>query len=70
MKLHYLHFKEMAWLGFLVFKKTFETLANEKINIIITTQASSEHSICIGVLDSDAKLQLLLTKNLKMKFHF
>lgn len=37
-------------------KRLFETLANEKINIIITTQASSEHSICIGVLDSDAKI--------------
>ena len=32
----------------------FETFANEKINIIITTQASSEHSICVGVSDSDA----------------
>ena len=35
-------------------KRLFETLANEKINIIITTQASSEHSICVGVSDSDA----------------
>jgi aspartokinase/homoserine dehydrogenase 1 len=32
-------------------KRLFETLANEKINIIITTQASSEHSICVGVTD-------------------
>ena len=37
-------------------KRLFETLANEKINIIIITQASSEHSICIGVLDSDTKI--------------
>lgn len=36
-------------------KRLFETLANEKINIIITTQASSEHSICIGISDKDAK---------------
>ena len=37
-------------------KDFFETLANEKINIIITTQASSEHSICIAILDNDAKI--------------
>lgn len=36
-------------------KRLFETLANKKINIIITTQASSEHSICIGISDLDAK---------------
>lgn len=36
-------------------KRLFETLANEKINIIITTQASSEHSICVGISDQDAK---------------
>lgn len=36
-------------------KRLFETLANEKINIIITTQASSEHSICVGVTDKDAQ---------------
>ncbi len=36
-------------------KRLFETLANEKINIIITTQASSEHSICVGVTDRDAQ---------------
>lgn len=37
-------------------KRLFETLAHEKINVIITTQASSEHSICVGVADKDAKL--------------
>tara|TARA_Y100000385_G_scaffold283542_1_gene339841 strand:- start:826 stop:3276 length:2451 start_codon:yes stop_codon:yes gene_type:complete len=37
-------------------KRLFETLAHEKINVIITTQASSEHSICVGVADRDAKL--------------
>ncbi|NNK39599.1 MAG: bifunctional aspartate kinase/homoserine dehydrogenase I [Winogradskyella sp.] len=36
-------------------KRLFETLANEKINIILITQASSEHSICFGISDNDAK---------------
>jgi len=36
-------------------KRLFETLANERINIIITTQASSEHSICVGIANHDAK---------------
>lgn len=35
-------------------KRLFETLAQEKINIIFITQASSEHSICFGVSTSDA----------------
>ncbi|MGM5471252.1 bifunctional aspartate kinase/homoserine dehydrogenase I [Flavobacteriaceae bacterium LMO-SS05] len=30
-------------------KRLFETLAQEKINVILITQASSEHSICIGI---------------------
>jgi aspartokinase/homoserine dehydrogenase 1 len=37
-------------------KRLFETLSQEKINVILITQASSEHSICIGVLESDADL--------------
>ena len=37
-------------------KRLFETLAREKINIIIATQASSEHSICIGVSDKESTL--------------
>jgi aspartokinase/homoserine dehydrogenase 1 len=36
-------------------KRLFETLAHEKINVIIITQASSEHSICIGISDLDAQ---------------
>lgn len=36
-------------------KRLFETLAREKINVVITTQASSEHSICVGVSDQDAR---------------
>lgn len=35
-------------------KRLFETLANEKINIILITQASSEHSICFGINENDA----------------
>lgn len=36
-------------------KRLFETLAQEKINIILITQSSSEHSICFGISDSDAQ---------------
>ncbi len=36
-------------------KRLFETLAQEKINIILITQASSEHSICIGIAAASAK---------------
>ena len=36
-------------------KRLFETLANEKINIILITQASSEHSICFGIDEKDAE---------------
>lgn len=35
-------------------KRLFETLANEKINIVLITQASSEHSICFGISEVDA----------------
>lgn len=37
-------------------KRVFEALSNQNINVIFITQASSEHSICIGVLNSDADL--------------
>ncbi len=36
-------------------KRLFETLAQEKINIVLITQASSEHSICIGISEKDAE---------------
>ena len=36
-------------------KRLFEVLSNEAINIVFITQASSEHSICIGILNSDSK---------------
>jgi aspartokinase/homoserine dehydrogenase 1 len=35
-------------------KRLFEVLSNKSINVIFITQASSEHSICIGILNSDA----------------
>ncbi len=35
-------------------KRLFETLAQEKINVILITQASSEHSICFGIDIKDA----------------
>jgi bifunctional aspartokinase / homoserine dehydrogenase 1 len=35
-------------------KRLFETLSQEKINVILITQASSEHSICIGIAENDA----------------
>lgn len=37
-------------------KRLFETLSQEKINIIMITQASSEHSICLGIDDKEATL--------------
>lgn len=36
-------------------KRLFETLSQEKINIILITQASSEHSICLGIDEKDAE---------------
>ena len=35
-------------------KRLFEALSQEKINVALITQASSEHSICIGISDQDA----------------
>lgn len=35
-------------------KRLFEALANEKVNVIIITQSSSEHSICVGINSADA----------------
>lgn len=37
-------------------KRLFESLSQERINVILITQASSEHSICIAVNDSEAQL--------------
>ncbi|CAM4338678.1 bifunctional aspartate kinase/homoserine dehydrogenase I [Gillisia hiemivivida] len=35
-------------------KRLFEVLFQEKINVVLITQASSEHSICIAVKDEEA----------------
>ena len=35
-------------------KKLFEEISNNNINIVMITQASSEHSICIGIKESEA----------------
>ncbi|MDB5192183.1 MAG: aspartate kinase [Segetibacter sp.] len=37
-------------------KRLFEALANEKINVILITQGSSEHSICVGIEQRNAEL--------------
>ena len=37
-------------------KRLFESLAQAKINVIFITQASSEHTICLGISDADAEL--------------
>ncbi|MFD1162139.1 bifunctional aspartate kinase/homoserine dehydrogenase I [Hwangdonia seohaensis] len=36
-------------------KRLFETLAQEKINIVLITQASSEHSICLGLDENESE---------------
>ena len=36
-------------------KRLFETLSQQFINVVFTTQASSEHSICVGVYENDAQ---------------
>jgi bifunctional aspartokinase / homoserine dehydrogenase 1 len=35
-------------------KRLFEALASKKINVILITQSSSEHSICVGIEESNA----------------
>lgn len=37
-------------------KRLFEALSNEKINVILITQGSSEHSICVGIDQKNAIL--------------
>jgi bifunctional aspartokinase / homoserine dehydrogenase 1 len=34
-------------------KRLFESLANQSVNVILITQSSSEHSICVGINDAD-----------------
>ncbi|HEY8690996.1 MAG TPA: bifunctional aspartate kinase/homoserine dehydrogenase I [Chitinophagaceae bacterium] len=35
-------------------KRLFEALSNEKINVVLITQSSSEHSICVGIEEINA----------------
>ena len=35
-------------------KRLFESLASKKINVILITQSSSEHSICVGIDENNA----------------
>lgn len=44
-------------------KRLFETLAVEKINVKLITQASSEHSICIAIDDCNADLAKIAIDN-------
>ena len=48
-------------------KRFFEALSDEYINVIMITQASSEHSICIGVKEEEA---LAAKKVIDEKFAF
>lgn len=36
-------------------KRFFETLSQEGISVVLITQASSEHSICVGISNNDAQ---------------
>jgi aspartokinase/homoserine dehydrogenase 1 len=36
-------------------KRFFETLSLKNISVVLITQASSEHSICVGISDNDAQ---------------
>jgi len=48
-------------------KRLFEALSDENINIIMITQASSEHSVCLGVRSEDA---LSAKEAIDQKFEF
>lgn len=44
-------------------KRFFEVLSNAQISVVLITQASSEHSICIGVNEKDADLAASLVND-------
>ncbi|WP_299015906.1 bifunctional aspartate kinase/homoserine dehydrogenase I [uncultured Polaribacter sp.] len=49
-------------------KRLFATLSVAKINVVFITQASSEHSICVGVYENDAlKAQELLNETFSIE---
>ncbi len=49
-----------------VSKRLFEALSDDEINVILITQASSEHTICVGVLEEDAEKAV---KSISKKFN-
>ena len=49
-------------------KRLFEVLSNQKINVVFITQASSEHSICIGIINTDSdKARLAIDKAFELE---
>ena len=51
-------------------KRLFETLSLSKINVVLITQASSEHSICVGIFDNDAaRAKELLSDTFKIEIN-
>ena len=49
-------------------KRLFEALYHENINVVFITQASSEHSICIGILNIDAeKAKMAIDKTFRLE---
>jgi len=52
-------------------ERIFNALARKNVNIILISQASSEHSICIGVLpDCAKKAKKALKEELKYELHY
>lgn len=51
-------------------KRMFETLSLKHINVILITQASSEHSICVGIEEKDADIAVqALTREFEWELH-
>ena len=46
-----------------VYKRFFEVLSLENINLVLITQASSEHSICIGISSEDVDRAVRIVNN-------
>lgn len=44
-------------------KRFFEVLSSQDISVVLITQASSEHSICVGISDSDAEKAVEIVNN-------
>jgi aspartokinase/homoserine dehydrogenase 1 len=49
-------------------KRLFDTLSQQKMNVIFITQASSEYSICVGIYENDApKAKLFLEETFRIE---